>query len=235
MIKYFKFVPNLITSLNLFCGCLAVVFAFNKQLEISVLFIFIAAVFDFLDGFAARLLHAKSLIGKELDSLADLISFGVAPASMLYIATLDIWSQSFFNILSFAPYILVVFSALRLAKFNIDDRQTNDFLGLPTPANALFFVSYSIFIFEDKTENMLKNPFIVAVVILFFSILMVSNLRLYSLKKLSGNIAKLTAVVILLIFSCIFIYQFRFYAGILIIPLYILQSGVNYITNKKSK
>ena len=126
MIKYFRFIPNLITSANLFCGCLAVVFAFDGKLDIALYFVLFAAILDFLDGFAARLLKAYSAIGKELDSLADLISFGMAPATMLYVASEDIWNMSLFKYL---PFLIVVFSALRLAKFNIDTRQETDFIG----------------------------------------------------------------------------------------------------------
>ena len=130
-------IPNFITSLNLFSGAMAVYFAFQANYELVLILVLLAAVFDFLDGFAARLLKAYSPMGKELDSLADVISFGMAPGavafSLLRASELPEWA-------AFAGFIIPVFSALRLAKFNIDERQTTSFIGMPTPANAIFWI-----------------------------------------------------------------------------------------------
>ncbi len=144
-----KHIPNTITCLNLISGCIATYFAFQSDCELALLFIVIGAVFDFFDGMSARLLHVSSPIGKELDSLADDVTFGVAPASMIF-AELSVLEYPEFIIGSMpwvvtaVPYIaflVAAFSAVRLAKFNLDTRQTTSFIGLPTPANALFWGS----------------------------------------------------------------------------------------------
>ena len=138
-----KQIPNAITSCNLICGCIAVGFAMHEHYPSALLFIILGAVFDFFDGMSARLLHVSSDIGKELDSLADDVTFGVAPASMVFSICKTCTYPSFIGDLSlYLPYlafIMAAFSAIRLAKFNLDTRQTTSFIGLPTPANALFW------------------------------------------------------------------------------------------------
>ena len=140
-----KNIPNTITCCNLISGCIATTFAFGGQLYMALLFIIIGAVFDFFDGMSARLLHVASPIGKELDSLADDITFGMAPATMVfYELSVMEYPSSLEFLRAYIPYIAFVmaaFSALRLAKFNLDERQTTSFIGLPTPANALFWGS----------------------------------------------------------------------------------------------
>ena len=139
-----KYVPNTITCFNLVSGCAASVAALEGNLLLAALLVILAAVFDFFDGFAARLMHAYSPIGKDLDSLADVVSFGVAPGMVVYwVLTQLAPSLPFGPANEFVPYwafIIPAFSALRLAKFNIDERQTTSFIGLPVPAHALFWV-----------------------------------------------------------------------------------------------
>ena len=134
-----KHIPNTITCCNLISGCTATYFAFLGDFRLALLFIVIGAVFDFFDGMVARLLHVSSPIGKELDSLADDITFGFAPSAIIfsYIATFHI--HVIFE--PFLAFVMAAFSALRLAKFNLDERQALGFIGLPTPANALFWGS----------------------------------------------------------------------------------------------
>ena len=131
-----KHIPNMITCLNLISGCIATYFAFQSDFSMALLFIVIGAVFDFFDGMTARLLHVSSPIGKELDSLADCITFGFAPSAIVfqYMSQFDARSP-------LLAFIMAAFSALRLAKFNLDERQALGFIGLPTPANALFWGS----------------------------------------------------------------------------------------------
>ena len=131
-----KHIPNMITCLNLISGCIATYFAFQSDYSMALLFIVIGAVFDFFDGMTARLLHVSSPIGKELDSLADCITFGFAPSAIVfqYMSQFDARSP-------LLAFIMAAFSALRLAKFNLDERQALGFIGLPTPANALFWGS----------------------------------------------------------------------------------------------
>jgi CDP-diacylglycerol--serine O-phosphatidyltransferase len=132
-----KHIPNTITCLNLISGCIATYFAFEGSYQMALLFIVIGAVFDFFDGMTARLLHVSSPIGKELDSLADDITFGFAPSAIVF-SYLCSFHQHLF-ILPFLAFVMAAFSALRLAKFNLDERQALGFIGLPTPANALFW------------------------------------------------------------------------------------------------
>ena len=134
-----KHIPNTITCCNLISGCIATWFAFQSDYRMALLFIVIGAVFDFFDGMSARLLHVSSNIGKELDSLADDITFGFAPSAIVfsYLCSFHIH----LIILPFLAFVMAAFSALRLAKFNLDERQALGFIGLPTPANALFWGS----------------------------------------------------------------------------------------------
>ena len=136
-----KHIPNMITCCNLISGCIATYWAFKGHYDCALLFIVIGAVFDFFDGMTARLLHVSSPIGKELDSLADDITFGFAPSAMVF-SFLDTQFTTLSTPLSLLPYaafVMAAFSALRLAKFNLDERQSMGFIGLPTPANALFW------------------------------------------------------------------------------------------------
>lgn len=135
MIK--KHIPNTITCCNLISGCVATYFAFQGDIELALLFIIIGAVFDFFDGMSARLLGVSSPIGKELDSLADDITFGFAPSAIVFSYLCTFHNDLF--VLPFAAFVMAAFSALRLAKFNLDERQALGFIGLPTPANALFW------------------------------------------------------------------------------------------------
>ena len=159
-----KHIPNTITCCNLISGCIATWFAFEGDFSMALLFIVIGAVFDFFDGMMARLLHVSSPIGKELDSLADDITFGFAPSAIVfsYLCTFHIHLP----FIPFLAFIMAAFSALRLAKFNLDERQALGFIGLPTPANALFWGSlvlglqeYNIS-FEGMEWAMLAGTFI---------------------------------------------------------------------------
>ena len=135
-----KHIPNTITCCNLISGCIATYWAFQGDYCMALLFIVIGAVFDFFDGMVARLLHVSSPIGKELDSLADDITFGFAPSAIVF-AFLSPLTSNLSPLLPFLAFIMAAFSALRLAKFNLDERQALGFIGLPTPANALFWGS----------------------------------------------------------------------------------------------
>jgi len=180
----YRHVPNTITCLNLFCGCLSILYSFGGMLEIAAYCILAAAVFDFFDGFAARWLKAYSAMGKELDSLADVVSFGVAPACIMYVILLPaVYQYGFPGWMALPAFFIAVFSALRLAKFNIDTRQTDSFIGLPTPANALFICSLAFVTPGNRLLSMLTgNMFFLLAVIVVFSFLMVSELPLFSLK-----------------------------------------------------
>lgn len=180
-----KHIPNTITCCNLVSGCVAIAYAFSGNVELSFTWIIIGAVFDFFDGMSARLLNVSSPIGKELDSLADVVTFGVAPSTILF-SELSVMSypailEPLRPILPFTAYIMAAFSALRLAKFNLDDRQALGFIGLPTPANALFWGSLII----GAGKWLEATPFMVFFLlggILISSWLMVSEIPMFALK-----------------------------------------------------
>ena len=180
-----KHIPNSITCCNLISGCIATCFAFFHAPETAMLWIIIGAVFDFFDGMSARALHVSSPIGKELDSLADDVTFGVAPATILFSQLLVIDLPSplvcIQNYLPFAAYILAAFSALRLAKFNLDERQSMGFIGLPTPANALFWGSLIISCHE-WLEGITYGYALLIILMLISCWLLISEIPMFALK-----------------------------------------------------
>lgn len=180
-----KHIPNTITCCNLISGCIAIAYASGGKIEISFTWIIIGAVFDFFDGMSARLLKVSSPIGKELDSLADIVTFGVAPSTILFsklgIMSYPSFLESLRGILPFIAYIMAAFSALRLAKFNLDERQTLGFIGLPTPANALFWGSLLIGLGKRIDSSPLMCILII-VGIFISSWLMVSEIPMFALK-----------------------------------------------------
>lgn len=231
-----KHIPNIITSMNMFSGCIAIVLAFEGAFIWVVFWVIIAAVFDFFDGMAARLLNAPSKIGKELDSLADVVSFGVAPAIAVFILLRDytFYNDSLTLIQSYIPYlafIIPVFSALRLAKFNIDERQTTAFLGLPTPANAIFWIAYVYGIYTSNNSTFL---FLTLGLVLVLSLLMVSEIPMFSFKlknlKIKGNEKPL----ILILCAIIFVSFWGVVGLAWTILTYIAISIISALMNRKS-
>nr|MDE5560538.1 CDP-alcohol phosphatidyltransferase family protein [Bacteroidaceae bacterium] len=184
-----KHIPNIITCCNLICGCTAVSAAFMLPLPINyflaIVFILSGAVFDFFDGMAARALGVSSPMGLELDSLADVITFGVAPSAMLFRLFTEVQYPEFMEplrgIMPYTAFITAAFSALRLAKFNLDKRQTTSFIGLPTPANALFWGSLIVgqhaFLVSGKF-----NALFLFLFMMLFCFLLVAELPLFALK-----------------------------------------------------
>lgn len=188
MTKVKNSIPNCVTLLNLLAGTVAIIFAFEPNARITGIFgwdflgwqwasivIGAAALFDFMDGLVARALHAKSEIGKELDSLCDLVSFGVAPSLMLLNVLLEAGGGWWSYISLFIPLM----GAMRLAKFNVDTTQTTSFRGLPIPSNAIFWIGFVGALYQ---WNLSPRMSVVAVIIVAISLLMVSNLRMFSLK-----------------------------------------------------
>ena len=176
-----RHLPNLITLCNLFCGCLGIVWAFAGELHLAVYMIWLAAILDFGDGLVARLVGASSDLGKQLDSLADLVSFGLLPSVILY----QLISQYLPNTLwPYIAFLVVLFSALRLAIFNLDEEQKSEFKGMPTPANALLISSFPT-IFGQKSEILrlgLESPVFWVVLTVLLAYLLVSKIRLFGLK-----------------------------------------------------
>ena len=188
-----KHIPNTITSMNLLCGALGVIFTFQGALDIAFYLMFAAAVCDFLDGFAARLLKAYSPMGKELDSLADLISFGLLPSMMMHRRLVEGGITGF---VSYIPLIIVVFSALRLAKFNVDDRQDETFIGLPTPACAMWCASliYAADHGVMSMANTLHDTYLIPVASVVLAVLLVSRIPMFSFKIKKGSTYNSTRV-----------------------------------------
>ena len=183
MIK--KHIPNTITCLNLISGCIATYWAFQGDYRMALLFIIIGAVFDFFDGMVARLLHVSSPIGKELDSLADDITFGFAPSAIIFSYLIPL-TPHLSPLTPYLAFILAAFSALRLAKFNLDERQALGFIGLPTPANALFWGSLALGQHAFLT-SLRFNALFMLLFMLLFSWLLVAEVPMLSLKVKTWN------------------------------------------------
>jgi CDP-diacylglycerol---serine O-phosphatidyltransferase len=235
-----KHIPNLITSLNLVSGFIAIIYAINGNIVTASWFILAAMVFDFCDGFSSRLLHAYSDMGKELDSLSDLVSFGVAPALiMLQLLTKSLGADAavIFNsgsmknvLIFFIPVIMPVCGALRLAKFNIDKTQKTTFKGLPIPANALAVISIVIAWHYSPSEILTSFINSAAALIIFtiiISLLMVTRLPLLSLKtsnlKFRGNEGRYILIVLVVAALALF----GIGAAPLVIPLYLVASLIS--------
>jgi CDP-diacylglycerol--serine O-phosphatidyltransferase len=224
--------PNALTCCNLFSGCIAAVMIFRNHLNYAAYFVFISAFFDLLDGMAARKIAGNSAFGKELDSLADAVSFGFVPGAVMFkMLQLSnpgtyIDSEILVRVIQFLPFIITVFSVLRLAKFNLDTRQTNSFIGLPTPACTLFIVSLPLILkeFPGKFDSLLLNPFFIIILSILLSYLLIAEIPLFSMKFKTTGIQENIYQYILLIAALIFFPFFLFAAIPIIITLYILLS-----------
>jgi CDP-diacylglycerol---serine O-phosphatidyltransferase len=192
-------IPNALTLLNVFCGSCAVVSILNGRYTEGSLFLVVCLIADFLDGFTARLLNVKSDMGKELDSLADMVSFGVVPAAILYklLMPTPILGFSQHTYMPLLAFVITAFSCYRLAKFNLDTRQTESFIGLNTPTNTLFFVGLlliKINHFEGLEEMTVNNPIFLYALIPISSFLLISEIPMFSIKlknfKWAGNEAR---------------------------------------------
>ena len=179
----YKHIPNTITSMNLLSGVMGVIFTLEGHLEWALPLMILAAVFDFCDGLAARLLDAHSPIGGELDSLADLVSFGVLPSLMLY----RVMPADAPALLRYVPLFVAVMSAVRLAKFNVDDRQTLDFLGLPTPSCAMICGSLAYFLHAEGGVPAGAGPWLVAAIAVVLGLLLVSEIPMFGMKIKKGH------------------------------------------------
>ncbi len=219
-------IPNAITCLNVLCGTIAILVAAHPHISYcgmqswqwGSLFIVLAAVADFFDGFAARMLHESHPIGADLDSLSDQVSFGVAPAVLLAFnlwGNVPIW-------LAFAPAILPVATAVRLAKFNVNTRQTTGFLGMPVPANAVFWIGYVASI--QAGAYWLESPWALIPALLFVSWLMISEVPMLSLKFKTWGFSANLARYLLIIGSAVLLVCFQLRGMLWIIVFYVLMS-----------
>ncbi len=237
-----KHVPNVITLLNLFCGCIAMVFALNNDFELAFYFVSLGIFLDFFDGFFARLFQVSSPLGLQLDSLADMVTSGVVPGIVMYQL---LGSSSSFPKLGWAVepfpflgFLIALGSCYRLANFNIDTRQTDSFIGLPTPANALFILSLPLVLrYSDSmlVLELLTNPWVLVVIALLSVYLLNAEIPLFSLKIKTFSVKKNALQIGFLVASLLLLVFFQ-YAGIpLVIVFYVLLSVANNALSKMDR
>jgi CDP-diacylglycerol--serine O-phosphatidyltransferase len=226
-----KHFPNAITCANLFSGCVGIVFAFKGQLVAAAYAIFLSAIFDFFDGLASRVLKSFSGIGKDLDSLADMVSFGVLPAVIMYQLFLEGHQiDKVSSWLNFIAFLIPVFSALRLAKFNVDTRQAENFIGLPTPANAILIASFPIILNHKNVyyTPYLLNPYVLSVFTVVMCTFLVLEVPMMSLKFKNSDFNENIFRYLLLLFSAILILFYKFAAVPVVILIYIILSIIKF-------
>lgn len=234
-----KHIPNAITLLNLLSGLVALVYAFDDNLQMAFFWVCLGIFLDFWDGFAARILKVASPLGVQLDSLADMVTSGVVPGVAMYQMlshiqqndeTYLVTNETFYmKLVPFIGFIITLGACMRLAKFNIDTRQTDSFIGLPTPANALFILSIPLILSTTANEtiiNLLSNPYILVAVSFFSAFIMNAELPLFSLKIKSDQLGKNKTALLFVLLSVLLIIIFQYVAIPIIITLYILISVI---------
>jgi CDP-diacylglycerol--serine O-phosphatidyltransferase len=236
-----KHIPNIITLLNLFCGSIAVLFAVEGNLFMAAVFVILGIVFDFFDGFAARILDVKSELGLQLDSLADMVTSGVVPGIVLfklfekslgdfpysYDFTSKEWNDDITSIVPLVGLLVTLASCYRLANFNIDSRQTESFIGLPTPANTLFILSLPMILLTNDVawvNDLILNPWFLIGLTLFSCYMLNAEIPLFSLKMKTYGFKENAVKYVFLIVSVIMLILLQFMAIPLIIVLYVLIS-----------
>lgn len=219
-----KHIPNTITCLNLFSGCIGVLMALKGDYMTTAYCVLASGIFDFFDGMVARLLHVKSNIGKELDSLADMVSFGFLPGTILYMLLSEVFIEQ--PLFAYLGFVVTVFSALRLAKFNLDERQTTDFIGLNTPMNTFYVLSLPFI--AEKYPDVVLNPFFLLISIALTSFLLISEIRLFSMKLSSLSWSENKFKFIFVILAIVLFAVFQFVALPIILLSYILLSLLHF-------
>lgn len=239
--KIKTYIPNFITLMNLFSGCLSILYFSQGNLKMAGIMIFLAAVFDFFDGFAARILKAYSKIGGELDSLADMVSFGVAPGFIIYKLILESHGRQAYlmfdiDILPYIAFIVPLFAALRLAKFNVDERQTTSFLGLPSPAAGLLIASLPMIksqLYDGQSlfYMVITNTYFYIGTAIILSLLMVIELPLFAMKFKSFALKGNEIRYLFLLVSIILLVTLQFVAIPFIVLTYLFLSLVVFLTD----
>lgn len=236
-----RHIPNLITLLNLASGLIALIFVFNTNWQMAFFWVCMGIFFDFWDGFFARTLKVSSPIGLQLDSLADMVTSGVVPGLAIFQMLAGIadmqeelnlqYDNLYMGLLPYAGFIITLASAYRLAKFNVDTRQTNSFIGLPTPANALFIMSLPVIqIYSDGDGfifELLSNPYVLVGICLLSAFMLNANIPLFSLKIKYFNWETNKVQLIFLVISILLLFFLAYLAIPLIILLYVLLSVIN--------
>jgi CDP-diacylglycerol--serine O-phosphatidyltransferase len=231
--------PNILTLINLFAGCIAVIFTFNYQVELVPYCVGVSLLADFLDGFAARFTKNSTDIGKQLDSLADVVSFGLVPGAIIfqllfqkYESAEVLYSSTKIYLFSAPAFLITLFAALRLAKFNVDTRQSDKFLGLATPAATIFVIGYLLVFLHNQfglTPYIFDRKILYAI-IAGLCILMVTEIPMFSFKFKSFDWKGNEVIYLFIILSVILLASLKFVAISLIIILYVLVSiGTNLV------
>ena len=229
-----KHIPNFLTLLNLFCGLVALQYAFIAEFKWALFWIFLGIVFDFFDGFVARLLKVSSPLGLQLDSLADMVTSGVVPGQVMFYLIQNITPShdGIYNYLPFLGFLITLASGYRLAKFNIDTRQTSSFIGLPTPANALFIVSIGVCQQDENYTFILLPLWLLILITLISCYLLNSNIELFALKFKDFSLKNNAIKYFFLLISIILLFIFKILGILIIIVAYILLSILMKITKK---
>jgi CDP-diacylglycerol--serine O-phosphatidyltransferase len=228
-----KHIPNLLTLLNLFCGCIAIVFVSLEQFENAFILVSLGIFFDFFDGFFARKFGVSGPLGVQLDSLADMVTSGVAPGFLIYSWISDItYESNHFTYIASLGFVITLGACYRLAKFNIDTRQSDSFIGLPTPANTLFIMSLPL-ITNEYIAELIYNEWILIAISFVSAYVMNAEIPLFSLKIKNFSFAKYKLQIGFLVASVIMIATLQFLAVPLIIISYVLLSVANNILVKK--
>jgi CDP-diacylglycerol--serine O-phosphatidyltransferase len=234
-----KHIPNSITLLNLFCGCIALIFAFHHNFEMAFYFVSLGIFLDFFDGFFARLFKVSSPLGLQLDSLADMVTSGVVPGLVMYqmmTNSLATASESYLQIFPYLGFIITMGSCYRLANFNVDTRQTDSFIGLPTPANALFILSLPLVLAYSNVTFMgqiLTNHWVLLAIALLSAYILNAEIPLFSLKVKKFNFKDNALQIVFLVLSLLLLFFFQYLGIPLLIIFYVLLSVVNNIWMKK--
>lgn len=248
-----RHIPNLITSMNILSGSIAILFAVSGNLITAAVFVFIGIFFDFFDGLAARLLNAQSEVGLQLDSLADVITSGVVPGIVMFqlmnlaivghmqnltdVFSAQSWNVGIENYLPLIGLAIVIGSAYRLAKFNVDTRQTSGFIGLPTPANTILILSLPLIMeyqYTEIVESVILNPYFLVGLTLLSCILLNAELPLFALKFKTWDYKSNSVRYLFLVLSALLLLILKFLAIPMIILLYIVLS-IGWSTSDKRK
>ncbi len=233
-----KHIPNFITLLNLFCGCIALIFAFHRSFEMAFGFVALGIFLDFFDGFFARLFKVASPLGLQLDSLADMVTSGVAPGLVMYQLMLkgDSFDAANPEIFPFLGFLITLGSCYRLANFNIDTRQTDSFIGLPTPANSLFIMSLPLVLIHTDSLpviELLTNEWVLLAITLFSAYILNAEIPLFSLKVKNFTFADNKLRVLFLLLAVVLLLFLQYAAIPLVILTYVLLSVANNKWSKK--
>jgi CDP-diacylglycerol--serine O-phosphatidyltransferase len=230
-----KHIPNTITLLNLFCGCIALVFVSKDQFEMAFFFVCLGIFLDFFDGFFARLFKVSGPLGLQLDSLADMVTSGVVPGFVMFkmMQSSSVYmNEGYLQFFPYLGFIITLGSCMRLAKFNIDTRQTDSFIGLPTPANALFILSLPLVLDYYSAESMmfleiLTEKWVLLLIALFSAYILNAEIPLFSLKIKKFNFKDNALQIIFLVISVLLLFFLQYLGVALVIIFYVLLSVIN--------